>query len=58
MVHETIEEAYEALKEYVNRVTTLQQELGVWEELDDHSASTYYYTKYINKDGDIVTIEY
>lgn len=58
MVHKTIEEAYEALKEYVHRVTTLRQELGVWEEADDSSASIYCYTKCINRDGDIVTIGY
>ena len=62
IVYDSIEEARTACEEYVEKITRLMEEMGVWEECEDssafESAATYVCAKYYDSDNNVKTISY
>jgi hypothetical protein len=48
VIHNSLEEAREACREYYKATTELQKKFGVWEECDDSNAMNLIYAKYRN----------
>lgn len=54
VIYDTLEDAKQACKAYVDAMRDLQEHLGIYETSDDSCAQTYVHAKWRNADGVIV----
>ncbi len=58
VIYDTLEDAKQACKAYVDAMRDLQELLGIYETSDDSCAQTYVHAKWRNADGVIVEYTY
>lgn len=53
VIYNTLDDAKQVCKAYVDAVTALQEHLGIRETSDDSCVQTYLHVKYRTKDGKV-----